>query len=195
MARYGRDFRHGRDFDSHPRGMWMGPGWNHDHDSDPNFRGGEYHGMRMGSTPGYQAAYGRQRMHSAGDLGGYGGYDGRYDLPEGVYDREGYYHERDAPRMARGPRYGADYRPEWEGGGVRGGREYLRQYNANSPALRGGGPERAWGFSEGPDARSMRGRDARGQRTDERGYNGYNQGGFSEGKFAGPGTRGSIPQR
>jgi hypothetical protein len=73
---------------------------------------------------------------------------------------------------------------------VRYDREYLRQYNAHSPSLGPGGPRRGWGFAAGPDAPPMRGQDSRGRPTDERGHAGYNTGGFAEGKYPGPGTRG-----
>jgi hypothetical protein len=186
MARYGRDYRR-REFS-------MDPGWAWDDHSDPNWRHGTYHGLRMGEGP-WHAAYGRHRLDHEGDLGGHGGFDGRYDLEQGWFDSEGIYHEARGHRRLE-PRYARDYDPRWEErGGVRDDREYLRQYNAHSPALGRGGPDRSWGFSEGPDAPRMLGRDARGRRTDERRYSGYNTGGFSEGKFPGPGTRGSAPQR
>jgi hypothetical protein len=80
-------------------------------------------------------------------------------------------------------------------GGVRYDREYLRQYNSGSPGLRQGGPRRSWGFGDAHDAPPMRGRDERGQPTDERGYAGYNRGGFADNGYQGPGTRGSIPMQ
>jgi hypothetical protein len=149
---------------------------------------------------GRQAPYGRERLYRQGDLGGHGGFDGRSDLPNGWYDREGYYHEQyeREGRMVP-PQHQAGWRrqagPGGYDGGVRYDREYLRQYNAHSPALGPGGPRRSWGMSEGPGAPPMRGRDFRDRPTDERGHAGYNTGGFAEGKFAGPGTRGSIPMQ
>jgi|GEM_PF-1429784 len=206
MARngYGRDY--GRGYDRHSygaAGYEMGPGWGwRGDDRDPNWRGGTYNGMRMqGSSR--QAAYGHERFLHQADLGGAGGFDGRYDLPEGRYDAEGLYHEQWEGRT-RGavpgrwtghPRYDQDVR-RVENGGVRYDREYLRQYNAQSPSLRQpGGPQRSWGFSEGPGAPPMRGHDTRGQRTDERGAMGYNTGGFAGNGFQGPGTRGSAPMQ
>lgn len=202
MARHPYDHDHGRrGYDRHSfglRGYQMDPGWAWDAGGDPNYRGGEYQGNRMRGDGRHIAPYGDHRFYHQHDLGGYGGYDGRYDLPDGWYDAEGYYHEAyeghggpprgrfvpDLPREA-GPRMGE--------GGVRYDREYLRQYNANSPSLRHGGPDRSWGFSEGPDAPPMRGQDQRHRRTEERRYPGYNEGGYAEGKYPGPGTRQSLP--
>ena len=190
MARYGHDYG--------KRGYQMGPGWGWDDHADPNWSGGTYHGMRM--SPGqHQAEYGRYRLHHQYALGGHGGFDGRYDWPDGRFDREGIYHEahegRGAPMRPQRVVYDVDYDPRWDrSGGVRYDSEYLRQYNANSPALRGG-PTRSWGYAEGPDAPPMPGPGVRGRPTDERGYAGYNTGGFAEGKFRGPGTRQSIPNR
>ncbi|HET7228538.1 MAG TPA: hypothetical protein VFJ16_00915 [Longimicrobium sp.] len=210
MARngYGRDYGRregpGRGDDRHSygmRGYEMGPGWGWDDDgSDPNWRGGTYHGLRMQGGS-HQAAYGRERFYHQADLGGAGGFDGRYDLPNGFYDGNGYYHEQ-WEDQARGagparwlghPRYDRDLH-RVEDGGVRYDQEYLRQYNAQSPALRHGGPRRSWGFSEGPNAPPMHGRhDARDRPTGERGYSGYNTGGFADNGLPGPGTRGSLP--
>ena len=205
MPRYGYDYR---EFRGPPdarhsygmRGYQMDAGWGWDDDGgDPNWRGGGYRGMRM-EGGGRQAPYGRERLYRQGDLGGHGGFDGRSDLPNGWYDREGYYHEQyeREGRMVP-PQHQAGWRrqagPGGYDGGVRYDREYLRQYNAHSPALGPGGPRRSWGMSEGPGAPPMRGRDFRDRPTDERGHAGYNTGGFAEGKFAGPGTRGSIPMQ
>jgi len=204
---YGREYQgregQGRGYDRHSygtAGYQMGPGWGWGDDRDPNWRGGSYHGQRMDGGS-WQAAYGRNRFDHQADLGGAGGFDGRYDLPEGFYDRNGYYHEQREGRTQGNvpgrwlgqPRYDQELRAD--ASGVRYDREYLRQYNANSPALRqGGGPDRSWGFSAGQNAPPMRGRhDARDQRTDERGAQGYNSGGFSSHGYQGPGTRGSLP--
>lgn len=205
MARhgYGRDYGRGDDRHSYgAAGYEMGPGWGWGGDDrDPNWRGGTYHGMRMqGSSR--QAAYGQERFQRQADLGGAGGFDGRYDLPEGHYDANGFYREQWEGRT-RGavpgrwlghPRYDHDVR-RVEDGGVRYDREYLRQYNAQSPGLQQGGPRRSWGFSDAHDAPPMRGHDARGQQTDEHGSMGYNTGGFASNGFQGPGTRGSIPMQ
>jgi hypothetical protein len=97
MARhgYGRDY--GRGYDRHSfgvRGYQMDAGWGWDDDAgDPNWRNGGYQGMRMRGD-GRHAAYGRERLYRQHDLGGHGGFDGRSDLPNGWYDREGYYHEQ-----------------------------------------------------------------------------------------------------
>ncbi len=177
-------------------GYQMDPGWGWGDDHDPNFRGGEYQGNRMRGDGRHIAAYGEHRFFRQYDLGGYGGFDGRYDLPDGWYDAEGFYHE--AYEQAGAPMPGRFVpHPPLEAGPARGGvrydREYLRQYNAYSPGLEPGGPERSWGFSDGPDAPPMLGRDARDRPTDERRYAGYSEGGFAEGKYAGPGQRGSLP--
>lgn len=176
----------------HYRAISMDPGWAWDDRSDPNWSGGHYHGMRM-QRGAYQAPYGRHRMYHAYDLGDYGGFDGRYDARQGRFDREGIYHEADdrwrthpAP-----PRYDADYPRRVHDGGVHQGPEYLRQYNANSPALRRG-QERSWGYAAGPDEPSMRGHDGRDGRTEERRYAGYNTGGFADTKYTGRGSRGGY---
>ncbi len=210
MARngYGRDYGrregHGRGYDRHSYGMSgyeMGPGWGWDDNDDPNWRGGTYHGLRMQGDS-HRAAYGRERFYHQADLGGAGGFDGRYDLPDGWYDRDGLYHEQWEGNTRGGavpgrwlghPRYDEGMR-RVEDGGVRYDREYLRQYNANSPAIQHGGPRRSWGFSEGPGAPPMRGRhDTRDRPTGERGSPGYDTGVFADNGFQGPGTRGSIP--
>lgn len=197
--RYDSGYR-GYDRAYFPRELPMGPGWSWDDQADPNYRGGEYHGMRMHADGRHTAAYGEQRFYRQGDLGGSGGFDGRYDLPEGRFDREGYYHEAweghgapPEPRWAGRPPRDEGPRMRYDGG-VRYDIDYLRQYNSASPAL-GHGPHRSWGYAPGPDAPTMRHVDSRGQRTDERGYAGYNRGGFAEGKFPGPGTRDSNPAR
>lgn len=190
------------------RGYMMEPGWGWNGESaDPNYRGGGYQGMRMGQGQGEghgQAPYGRYRAYHQADLAGYGGFQGRNELPNGWYDDAGYYHEARDPRAGRGQMsggmrgydrgFGGPRHPE--GGGVRYDGEYLGEYNANSPAMRGGGPRRSWGFAPGPDAPPMRGRgDPRGRPSDEHRYNGYNQGGFADNGYRGPGTRGANPNR
>jgi hypothetical protein len=190
------EYRRGYDRHSYgPRGYEMGPGWGWQ-GGDPNYRDGHYHGLRMRGDGRHVADYGRYRFFHQYDLGASGGFDGRNDLPDGWWDRRGYYHEqfergdgRFEPRYVPAPPREDGPRME-SGGGVHYDREYLRQYNAYSPGLREG---RGWGYAPGPDAPSMRGEDARGRRTDERGHVGYNRGGFAEGKFPGPGTRDSIP--
>lgn len=203
MARYGNDYRHRGvgdhgHFDYGQRGYMMDPGYGWDDGGrDPNYAGGTYHGMRM--NPGsYQAAYGRYRLNHQVALGGHGGFDGRHDQPNGFYDRGGIYHEAREQQGRMGPgrlRYDVEHNPRWENGGQQYGSDYLRQYNANSPAQRFGGPDRSWGFAPGSDQPRMLGRDGRGRPTEEHRHNGYNTGGFAEGHFRGPGTRNSNPNR
>jgi hypothetical protein len=159
MARRGYGSDYGRGYDRHSFGGQIGyqmdPGWGWDDTRDPNWRGGTYHGMRMHGDPRH-AAYGSERFFSQHDLGGYGGFDGRYDLPDGWFDREGYYHEQwegrggpPPPRYVPAPHDDLGIR-RVDDGGVRYGRDYLRQYNAYSPALRRNGPERDWRFGRHP---------------------------------------------
>jgi hypothetical protein len=189
---------HGYDRHSYGQGGYaMGPGWEWRSEGDPNWGPGGYRGQRMGGDGTRQAGYGHYRFQHQYDLGAYGGFDGRYDLPEGWWDRDGAYHEQ-YEHFGRGPRaFPVSEPPRLQGGegggGVRYDREYLRQYNAYSPGLEGG-PRRSWGYAPGPDAPSMR--REHGGRSDERTGNGYNRGGFSEGHYPGPGTRqGYPPQR
>ena len=102
-----RDYARGYDHHSYgARGYQMGPGWGWRDRDDPNWRNGEYGGMRMRGDARHPADYGRYRFFHQQDLGGYGGFDGRYDLPEGYFDREGYYHEEGgAERQGLRPRY------------------------------------------------------------------------------------------
>lgn len=207
----------------HYREMELKPEWGQPHPSDPNWADGHYHGNRMRGNE-QQAAYGLHRLHHQRDLGGSGGFDGRYDEGQGWFDRGGLYHDphqqehtlanggpRGYDRGFQGRRLDYDDYARWEegfayeargeehDGGVRRDARYLRQYNANSPMLREGrGYDRGFGYAGGAE-RGPGGWDGTGgprrERTDERGSNGYNTGGFAEGKFAGPGTRGSIPNR
>ena len=118
----------------------MDAGWGWDDDGgDPNWRGGGYQGMRMEGGGRQGGVRPRSRLYHQHDLGGHGGFDGRSDLPNGWYDREGYYHEqyeREGRRMP--PPHHAGWRAQGGPGegGVRYDREYLRQYNAYSPSLR-----------------------------------------------------------
>jgi hypothetical protein len=154
MARYGYDYRdyRGRPDARHSfglRGYQMDAGWGWDDDGgDPNWRGGGYQGMRM-QGGGRSAAYGRERLHHQYDLGGHGGFDGRSDLPNGWYDAHGYYHEQYEREGRLAPRpHPAGWRAQGGPGegGVGYGLDYLRQYNAHSPALAPGGPRRRDGF-------------------------------------------------
>ncbi|HEX2191044.1 MAG TPA: hypothetical protein VHG51_19200 [Longimicrobiaceae bacterium] len=165
---------------------------------DPNYRGGEYRGMRMEQGYPDQAAYGRYRAHHAGDLGGQGGYDGIGDVdwrrrPDGTYEpvrgydrtyrgapgryeRQGF----DPPRAGRG--YDRGHRVV-EDGGVRGDNRYLHDYNAHSPAFRTGrGYDRSYGHAEGARGdRPGRGPYDRDHfQRDANRYGGYSSGGFGE---------------
>lgn len=204
MARYEDDYSR-RSF----RGFSMRPQSVRGDSLDPNYRGGEYHGMRMGGGGPGQAAYGAYRLRNAADLGGSGGFEGtehrewRLREDTGTYEpvrgRGGVRYDRD-DRDDRGPLR----EPVWRGyevplhsagrgydrggrvvedGGVRGDNRYLRDYNANSPALRGGHAyDRSYGRAGGePGRRPGPGpydRD-RFQRDANR-YGGYSSGGFGE---------------
>ena len=185
--------------DPYRRGYPMGPEWGRPHPQDPNWADGEYHGMRMQRQPGH-GAYGFHRQMRENDLQGYGGFDGIYDEGPGEYDRQGVYHhpyfrgELHHGRSAEVTRAGYDavYR-HVENGGVHHDTRYLRQYNSESPALRGrGGYDRSYGNAPrgGRDGELTR-PDLRGGRTDERGYAGYNRGGFAPG----PGAQGLDPRK
>jgi len=166
------------------RGYPMGPEWGLPHPMDPNWRDGEYHGQRMGWDH-RQGAYGFHRQTRERDLQGYGGFDGIYDEGLGWFNREGQYehpyfhgqvgHPRSRPMD---PRYDADLR-SWTEGGVRGDTRYLRQYNANSPMLRGG-YDRGFGWAPaGPREGGLASPGPRDRHPDERRYAGYNRGGFA----------------
>lgn len=161
----------------------MGPQWGEPHSLDPNWRDGEYHGHRMRLRPA-AGAYGWHRAHHAYDLGGHGGFDGLYDEGPGWYDRAGQYHHPSIDQhewhvRRGGPRAYDGWARHVEDGGVRGDAQYLRQYNAASPMLRGG-YDRGYGWAPagreraGPGPRRLR------RPMDERGYAGYNRGGFAQ---------------
>ena len=195
MARYQDDYRDTyRGFPMHPM--------RHPGNMDPNFRGGEYRGGRMDSGYEGQAAYGRHRYWHAGDLGGYGGFDGRYDAGEGWGDEDGIFHdpfdERGTGREAgvHHPYAREDF-PR-AGGGVRYDMQYLRDYNAYSPGLRQGrGYDRNYGWAEGAPRREP------GQRPYDRDdyqrsanrYGGYSSGGFAQGPRPQQAPRGSHVDR
>jgi hypothetical protein len=197
MARYEDDY-HWRSY----RGFSMRPEPARGSSLDPNYAGGEYRGMRMEGGGPDQAAYGRWRLDHARDLGGSGGFRGyedrqwrlrgdtgtyepvrggaqRYDRdhdPRGEHAWRGY----EVPRSGRG--YDRGQRTV-EDGGVRGDNRYLRQYNAASPALRGGQAyDRSYGHAGGePGRRPGQGPYDRDdfQRGANR-YGGYSSGGFGE---------------
>jgi hypothetical protein len=202
MANYEDDY-HWKSY----RGFSMRPEPVRGESLDPNYRGGDYQGMRMGGGQPNQAAYGRYRLDHAGDLGGNGGFQGyedrewrlrpdtgtyesvpgrvqRYDRgydPRGEYNWRGY-----EPPVQGGRGYDRGLRGGGrivEDGGVQGDNRYLRQYNAASPALRGGQAyDRSYGHAEGaPGRRPGQGPYDRDdyQRSANR-YGGYSSGGFGE---------------
>ncbi len=202
MARYEDDY-HRRSY----RGFSMRPEPVRESSLDPNYRGGDYRGMRMEGGRPEQAAYGRWRLDHARDLGGSGGFRGYEDREwrlrrdTGTYEpvpgrgRGGYDRGYDArgeyaPRGYEPPLPGRGYDRGLRGGGrivedggVHGDNRYLRQYNAASPALRGGQAyDRSYGHASGePGGSPGRGpydRD-RFQRDANR-YGGYSSGGFGE---------------
>lgn len=177
--------------DPYVRGYPMGPQWGRPQ-RDPNWHDGEYHGGRMEWSHD-QGAYGFHRAQHPYDLQGYGGVDGIYDEGRGHYNASGQFehpyfngrmnHPRSQPLRSG---YDAGMR-HVEDGGVRGDTRYLRQYNANSPMLRGGGYDRGYGWA--PAGEREGGLTDPGQRsrgTNERGYAGYNRGGFAP-QRGGPG--------
>lgn len=193
MARYEDDY-YRRSY----RGFSMRPQPVRGDSLDPNYAGGEYHGNRMDSGYGWQAAYGRHRLNHAQDLGRFGGYDGiehrdwrllgdsgTYEPVRG-YDRgyrhrdEEYWHGYEVPNPRRG--YDRDQRVV-EDGGVRRDNRYLHDYNADSPAFRyGGAYDRSFGHAEGaPGRRPGEGPygDDRFERDANR-YGGKSSGGFTE---------------
>jgi hypothetical protein len=140
--------------DPYKGGYPMGPEWGRPHHLDPNWRDGEYHGMRMRRDHEH-GAYGFLRQMHEGDLQGHGGFDGIYDEGPGGYGADGIYehpyfrgrvrHGRSAD-VTRGG-YDAVYR-HVENGGVPRDLRYLRQYNSASPMLRqGGGYDRGYGWA------------------------------------------------
>ena len=167
MPNYERDYRGIRGQPGAPRGL------------DPNFRGGEYGGMPYHVEPG-QAPYGSWRWHHRQDLGGSGGFPGRYDREfHGAEHAGGHARGRGPGRSPRG--YDEGIRAS---GGVRSwhyDRELLRDFNAASPELhrhRGdyddGGPRRMRSYDRAPEAGFS--------------YNnrGLSTGGFSESWAKGP---------
>lgn len=164
----------------------MGPEWGRPHPLDPNWRDGEYHGMRMEYSHRH-GAYGFHRRTHEDDLLGYGGFDGLYDEGPGAFDREGMYrHPYFRGRVTHGHSghvthagYDAEFR-HVEDGGVRGDVRYLRQYNAESPMLRGGRYDRGYGWAPaGPGEGGLTRPDLRRAHIDEQRYAGYNTGGFA----------------
>ncbi|HEU0079690.1 MAG TPA: hypothetical protein VFQ76_18675 [Longimicrobiaceae bacterium] len=196
MARYEDDY-HRRSY----RGFSMRPEPARGDSLDPNYRGGEYRGMRMEGGQPEQAAYGRWRLDHARDLGGSGGFQGYEDREWRLRRDTGTYEPvpGGGPRPGRGydarGGSGRGYEPPLSGrgydrgqrtvenGGVRGDNRYLRQYNAASPALRGAQAyDRSYGHAGGePGGRPGQGpRDRDGFQRDANRYGGYSSGGFGE---------------
>jgi hypothetical protein len=160
---------------------------------DPNYSGGIYHGMRMPGE-GRGAPYGWHRLSRSDDLELFGGYRGHGEprVKPGFYgyDRDhrgekqfGY----EQPDPSRRPGSGQPQGRRAAGGGVARSlydRQYLRDFNAHSPALDAsasrrrlqggpGGPQR-----EVPDRAS---RTLRQQGIDpEYGNRGRGSGGFAD---------------
>lgn len=124
MARYERDF------------MGISANFEQARGMDPNFRGGAYGGMRTRGAP-TQASYGRYRQAHADEMEGQGG-------PWGYSGRRGYGGDYQGYRQ---PPTGWRYDDRYRGGGgvhdVRYDREFLRDFNTESPAFRGEGHARA----------------------------------------------------
>ncbi|HEX6037050.1 hypothetical protein [Longimicrobium sp.] len=195
--------------DPNYRGYPMGPQWGRPHPMDPNWSDGQYHGTRMDWSH-RQGAYGFHRQMREHDLQGYGGFNGLYDEGPGAYNAEGqfehpYFRGRvQSPRARALPRgYDAGMRGRYDqgmrgrydagmrdgygagprhgsNGGVRADTRFLRQYNAGSPGLRGG-YDRGYGWApSGPREGELTNPHLRGRETNERGYAGYNRGGFAQ---------------
>lgn len=180
--------------DPYARGYPMGPEWGRPHTMDPNWADGEYHGQRMGWGH-REGAYGYHRQMHQHDLQGYGGFNGIYDEGTGSYNRDGqfehpYFRGQMQHRSSRPMMHGYDAGMRHvENGGVRHDARFVRQYNANSPGLRtGGGYDRGYGWApHGPRDGTFTNPGPRGRPTDERGYAGYNRGGFAPEQRPGPG--------
>jgi hypothetical protein len=211
MARYDRDHGYGNDYRQvrrepgfSQRGISPSPHWEPGGTLDPNYRGGEYQGMRMRPGMPGQGAYGWYRASHARDLGADGGWEGRYGERyghgQGRFDRGGIYREdfererhqawqanrdagsfggpRDGAMVPRNgwPRYDAEHRGPFDGG-VHQDVGHLRQLNANSVAFRhGSAGDRGFGWAEHPQQGGGAGR----ERGPENRYDGQNAGGYAE---------------
>jgi hypothetical protein len=170
MARHGYDHDYGpgvtyREVDLRPH--------RNEPDSDPNYRGGGYAGMRMEPGYGGQAAYGWYRREHARDLrwdgGAEGRYDPRWDPRRGRFDAEGYFHDPFDEARAHGGRHGGYDAPFGGGydGEMRGRYGAPRGYDAafgHRHGPRGGYDAEMRGYDGG-----MRGREMGGY---DRGYGG-----------------------
>jgi hypothetical protein len=172
-------------YDSNHREMDLGPRWGRPQPLDPNWHDGDYHGQRM-QYDHRHGAYGWHRMNHPYDLRFAGGFNGVYDEGDGSYDRQGIFHH---PRLEGHPRqgsagrvpprrgYDAGFR-HVENGGVQRDSRVLGQYNANSVGLRYGGDYR--GYAQAPGGGEGQYTPDSARRPNERGYNGYNRGGFAD---------------
>lgn len=193
MRSYDRNYRELR------RGFSMRP-YRGEGRLDPNYHDGEYFGERLDAGYEGQAAYGRHRLRHAGDLGGFGGFSGRYDAGRGYMDEDGVFQDPfDAREEARAGGVRHPYHPrDFFGGGGRVSRDmrYLEDYNAYSPALRRG-YDRSFGYAEGGGRPNAGGRQ-RGEDVhprDPNRYGGYSTGGFSEPWLPKQANRGSHGKR
>lgn len=195
MARYDEDHRW-RSY----RGFSMRPERMEGESLDPNYRGGEYQGMRMDKGYAGQAAYGRYRQDHARDLGEYGGYRGmqppqEYNPRDGTY-RRGMPRGYDRQYEGWGRWQGYDPTPQRgydrgqrivQNGGVRPDNRHLQDYNTNSPVFRqgmGGSPyDRNYGYAGGEPGGPRPGGgpyDRDHHQRDANRYGGYSSGGFGE---------------
>ena len=173
--------------DPYYRGYPMGPQWGQPHPLDPNWADAEYHGGRM-EFDHRHGAYGWYRQAHERDLQSSGGFDGIYDEGPGRYDAHGVYHHPmhrgrvQRPRtqgMPRDYRYDAQYH-HVENGGVRQDSRFLGQYNRNSVGLRYGGEyDRGFGHAPGGQGEGRFVPPSSRAHPNERGYAGYNRGGFA----------------
>lgn len=176
--------------DEHLRGFPMLPAWDRDQ-RDPNWSAGAYHGMRMRAANG-QAAYGFHRATHEHDLLGYGGFHGVYDEGTGRYGADGAFHhpslEARDPRARK--RLAAATPPEMAGrvedGGVRADNRYLAQYNVASQELHDRPEGRGYGHAPAGGRDGALAEPGIRERTDERGYAGYNRSGFAGGRTLDP---------
>ena len=180
-------------YDSQYREMELAPQWGRPQPLDPNWRDGDWHGHRMEADHRH-GAYGRHRMTHRSDLGFAGGFNGIYDEGDGRYDRQGIFHHprlegnpRQAPARQPAPRYTYDqgFR-HVENGGVQRDSRFLGQYNRNSVGLRYGGDYRGYGQAPGVRGQGQYAPESARRPTNERGYNGYNRGGFADNGGGGP---------
>jgi hypothetical protein len=165
-----------RSSDPFLRGFPMEPGWEREQ-PDPNWSAGRYHGMRMAPRP-RQAAYGFHRMSREADLLGHGGFYGLYDEGPGHFEGDVFRHPSLRPTTPPRQLSGGGGVVRVEDGGVRADNRYLRQYNAASPALEGGGEGRR-GFGHAPAGAGEGTLTGGTAGPEDRTQEGYNPGGFA----------------